>query len=97
MEEFLNEINQREDVFKFIKEHIELEAQKLYTKRYSVDFLFKDFVDNRLSDVILHFSNSIDENQVKRFSKELAKSFSDFNNQNDLYVQKNRLESLLEK
>ena len=96
MEDFINEINQREEVFKFIKNSIELEAQKLYTKEYNVDFLFEDLLNDRLSEVVSHFNDRIDENQVTRFSHELANSSNDFKGRNELYGSRNKLEFLLE-
>ena len=97
MEDFLKEVNNREKVFEFIKDNIEFEAQKLYTKTYNIDFLVVEFLNKRLSDVVSHFKNSIDETQVVRFSRELASSFVDFNDQIENYTQKNSLEFKLKK
>ncbi len=97
MDELINELNLRENVFDFIKNNIESRAKLLYTKNYDVEFLFDDLLNNQLSDVITHFHDRIDANLIVKFTRELAATFDRDQNQDAIYFHKDRLDSFLER
>jgi hypothetical protein len=95
MEDFTKEKNQRQAVFDFINNKIEFEAKMLYTKKYNVDFLFRDFLNDQIPNVVEHFKGQIDENRVIKFSKELVGNSDDNIVSNTLYLNQNSLDSLI--
>lgn len=97
MEDFDLDFNKREKIFDFINKQIELDIKNIYAKNYNIDFLFEDFLINKKHLIFEHFSDQIDNSSLNQITKEFSSDFRNIKDENEFYLNKGRLESLLDR